>query len=105
MPVNIITSIDQPTHKIPTTYSLKQNHPNPFNPSTVISYQLPAVSHVDLSVYNLIRQKVATLVSEKKNAGYHQLEWDASGFASGMYYYRMSTDAGYVETRKLVLLK
>ena len=60
---------------------------------------------VKLTIYNLLGQKVATLVSEKQKAGHHHVEWDASGFASGVYYYRLSTDAGFVQAKKLVLLK
>ena len=90
---------------IPQNISLFQNYPNPFNPTTVISYQLSTASDVNLTIYNLVGQQVATLVAKKQDAGYHQVEWDASRFASGVYYYRLSTDEGFVQTRKLVLLK
>jgi hypothetical protein len=89
----------------PRAYYLYQNYPNPFNPTTKINYELRITNYVDLSIYNLIGQKVATLVSGKQQAGFYQVEWDASGFASGVYYYRLSTDAGFVRTRKLVLLR
>ncbi|NQT26108.1 T9SS type A sorting domain-containing protein [candidate division KSB1 bacterium] len=89
---------------IPLSYDLYQNYPNPFNPTTVISYQLSAVSEVDLSVYNLIGQKVATLVSGKQNIGLHQLEWDASGFASGVYYYRIKAGK-FIDVKKMILTK
>ena len=91
--------------KIVTEFALHQNYPNPFNPTTIIGYQLSAVSEVELSVYNLIGQKVATLVSDKQNAGSHQVEWDASGFASGIYFYQLQTDRGFVQTRKLMFIK
>jgi hypothetical protein len=86
-------------------FVLYQNYPNPFNPVTAIGYQLSAVSQVELSVYNLLGQRVATLVNEKQNAGSYQVEWDASGFSSGIYFYRMQTDAGFVQIRKLMLIK
>ena len=89
----------------PNRFALHPNYPNPFNPTTVISYQLSAVSQVELSIYNLLGQKVATLVNSRKAAGEHQVKWDASGYAGGVYYYRLNTDAGFVITRKLVLLK
>jgi photosystem II stability/assembly factor-like uncharacterized protein len=107
------TKLDH-THgqKYPYRFGLDQNHPNPFNPVTVINYQLPEASKVELSIYNLLGQKVATLVSEKQQAGQYQVQWDASGFASGMYLYRLqagspSTGSGQVfeETKKLILLK
>jgi len=87
---------------------LYQNYPNPFNPSTMINYQLPMSNNVELSVYNLLGQKVATLVSGKQKAGYHQVKWDASqldGMASGIYLYRLELDNGYSQTKKLILLK
>jgi hypothetical protein len=100
----IITAIDQTSLKIPTIYSLEQNYPNPFNPITIINYQLPMINDVELSIYNILGQKVATLVSERKQAGYHQIEWNASGFASGIYYYRI--EAGeFHDVKKMVLLK
>ena len=89
----------------PYNYYFGQNYPNPFNPSTMINYQLPKTSNVEISIYNLLGQKVATLVNKKQNAGTYQVEWDASGFASGVYLYRIMTDTGYIETKKLLLLK
>jgi len=98
---------------IPDQPALYQNYPNPFNPTTTISYslggppseQLSAFSDVELSIYNLSGQKVATLVSEKQPAGKYEVHWDASGMASGVYLYRLSTDQGFSQTRKLILLK
>jgi photosystem II stability/assembly factor-like uncharacterized protein len=98
--------VDQNTRNIyPNKFSLSQNYPNPFNPKTVISYQLPVISDVELSIFNLLGQKMATLVSKKQSAGYHQIDWDASGFASGVYYYQLHTDAGFTQTRKMILLR
>jgi hypothetical protein len=85
-------------------FYLAQNYPNPFNPITIINYQLPITSDVELSVYNPLGQKVTTLVSEKQIAGYHQVEWDASGLASGIYYYRLHA-GDFVQVRKMVLLR
>jgi hypothetical protein len=87
------------------TYSLEQNYPNPFNPRTTINYKLPVTNYVELSIYNMLGQKVAILVDKKQAAGSHSVEWDAGGFASGVYYYQLHTDAGFVQTKKLVLLK
>jgi len=86
-------------------FNLSQNYPNPFNPKTVISYHLPVVSKVELNIYNILGQKVAILVSEPQQIGNYKYEWDASGFASGVYLYRLSTSTGYVQTKKLVYLK
>jgi len=81
-----------------------QNYPNPFNSKTVISWQVGATGQVDLTVYNLLGQKVATLVSEMQPAGYHQLEWDAAHLPSGVYYYLIKAGE-YQDVKKMILLK
>ncbi len=96
---------DEAFDKLPFSYALQQNYPNPFNPTTTITYQLPIANYVELSVYNLLGQKVATLVSEKQAAGYYSVEWDAFNYASGVYVYKIETDKGFVQSRKLILLK
>ena len=90
---------------IPLKFSLSQNYPNPFNPVTNINYQLPQPGRITLSVYNILGQKVATLVSGKQQAGTYSVEWDAAGFSSGLYYYNLETDNGFSQTKKLILLK
>jgi hypothetical protein len=100
-----VTGINENDQRLPNRFAMTQNYPNPFNPTTIINYELPITNYVDLSIYNLLGQKVTTLVSEKQKAGHHQVEWDASGFASGVYYYRLSTSSGFVQTRKLVLIR
>jgi YVTN family beta-propeller protein len=89
--------------ELPTVYDLSQNYPNPFNPSTVIEYALPKEARVKLEVYNILGQRVATLVDETKSAGYYAERFDASGLASGVYVYRIQADI--VETKKLLLLR
>jgi len=102
---SIMVGLKDQQNKVPVKFSLFQNYPNPFNPITVIRYQLPAFSKVKLSIYNILGQKVQTLVSKKQPAGTYIAAWDASGFASGVYLYRLETDKNFVKTRKLVLLK
>lgn len=105
---DFVTNIDQKPKvgsSIASNFELFQNYPNPFNPVTSIEYQLPQISQVDLSIFNILGQKVATLVSEKQLAGSYKVEWDAGGFASGIYFYRLETDKGFVQSRKLILLK
>ena len=99
-----ITSINPQFTYRPATFALYQNYPNPFNPLTAIGYQLSALSDVDLSIYNLIGQKVVTLVNKRQPPGRYQVEWDASGFASGVYYYKIES-GNYVQTRKMIYLK
>jgi hypothetical protein len=102
LPPPIIDNIVEKT--VPLTFTLAQNYPNPFNPKTVISYRLPANSQVDLSIFNILGQKLVTLLSEKQVAGTHQVNWDASGFASGMYFYKLETPAN-VLVQKMLLIK
>jgi flagellar hook assembly protein FlgD len=88
---------------------LKQNYPNPFNPKTTILYTVGANGHsplqqVDLSIYNILGQKVATLVNKKQPAGSYQVQWDATGFATGVYYYKI--EAGeYLKVKKMILIR
>lgn len=94
---------------LPQTYELLQNHPNPFNPSTTIGYQLPAAGHVTVRVYTMLGQPVVTLVDREMAAGKHSVVWDGRNergefVATGVYLYRMEV-AGVVQTRKLVLAK
>ncbi len=88
----------------PLQYLLEQNYPNPFNPFTVIRYQLPVKSAVSLKVFDVLGREVATLVDGIQEAGYKSVKWDASGFPSGVYYYRLSSGE-FSENKKLLYLK
>jgi Secretion system C-terminal sorting domain len=89
---------------IPTVFALHQNYPNPFNPSTTIRYDLPSKSHVTLTVYNTLGQKVTTLVQETQEAGDHEVRFDGSNLASGVYFYRLSAGS-YLATHKMILMR
>jgi hypothetical protein len=89
---------------LPKSYSLDQNYPNPFNPSTTIRYGLPARSQVTLAVFNTLGQQVAQLVNGDMEAGYHEVQFDASGLSSGVYFYRLRAGK-FAETKGLMLLK
>jgi|WetSurSiteA1Bulk_404760.scaffolds.fasta_scaffold05387_4 hypothetical protein len=88
----------------PTVYSLDQNYPNPFNPSTKISWQLPVGCSQTLKIYDVLGNEVATLVDEYNPAGKYEVEWDASSYPSGVYFYQLKTDE-YISTKKMILLK
>ena len=95
---------EQENKSSPENYRLLQNYPNPFNPKTAISYQLSAVSDVELSIYNLLGQNVATLVSATQSAGSYNIEWDGAAFSSGVFFCRL--EAGeFVKVIKLLLVK
>ncbi|MBN1293142.1 MAG: T9SS type A sorting domain-containing protein [Candidatus Latescibacteria bacterium] len=87
-----------------TTFSLSQNHPNPFNPSTSISFDLPESGQVAIEVFSVTGQKTATLVNGHMQAGAHSVSWDGSGCSAGVYLYRISAN-GKTSARKMLLLK
>lgn len=89
---------------LPSEFELAQNYPNPFNPQTTIGFSLPTASQVELAVFNILGQKVATLIDGRMEAGRHEASFDASDQPSGIYFYRLTHQAG-TETRKMVLLK
>ncbi|MDE3058376.1 MAG: T9SS type A sorting domain-containing protein [Bacteroidota bacterium] len=90
--------------EIPTTYSLEQNFPNPFNPSTTIRYGLPEQTHVTLEIFNALGQQVAKMVEQEEPAGMHEVTFDGSKLASGVYFYTLRAGK-FIETKKLVILK
>jgi photosystem II stability/assembly factor-like uncharacterized protein len=92
------------TEILPKGFALWQNYPNPFNPSTVVRFAVPSTGEVSVTVYNLVGEAVATLVSGVKEAGIHETVWDASGVPSGVYLCRLSA-GGHSETRKLMLIR
>jgi hypothetical protein len=89
---------------IPSEFKLYQNFPNPFNPRTIISYEIPTPTPVVLKVYDLFGREVATLVDGVQDAGFKSVQWDATGMASGVYFYRLSAGR-FTQTRKLVLVR
>ncbi len=89
---------------VPTEFALSQNYPNPFNAQTAIRFSLRDDCHVTLDIFNMLGQKVATIVDENMPAGHHTAKWNVDNAASGMYLYRL-TAGNFVDTRKLVLMK
>lgn len=89
---------------LPSIFSLSQNFPNPFNPSTKINYSLPTAEFVNISVYNLLGEKVAVLVNELKEAGNYEINFNASELTSGIYLYKIEAGS-FVQTNKMTLLR
>lgn len=89
---------------VPTLFVLEQNHPNPFNPETIINYQLSEKGNVTLKVYDVLGKEVASLVKEEKAIGRYEVKFDGSRLASGVYFYQLRAGR-FVETKKFVLMK
>jgi hypothetical protein len=89
---------------VPSSYSLRQNYPNPFNPSTTISFDLPKPSNVKVTVYDIQGKELHVLLNEHRTAGIHRVQWDASGFSSGVYFYKIES-AEFNDVKKMMLVK
>lgn len=102
---SIVTAIDEISDdSLPYDYVLHHNYPNPFNPTTQISYALPQAADVQLSVFNMLGQRVATLVNERKSAGRYTVNFDASRLSSGVYFYTIQA-GNFQQTKKMLLIK
>ena len=110
----LVTEIEPEINFIPETFSLKQNYPNPFNPTTRIEFTLPVTADVELMIFNILGQQVATLINDQRSAGYHSVLWNANDsngmkLSSGIYFYKLKatgTDGNeFQEIKKMVLLK
>ncbi|MFA7360209.1 MAG: T9SS type A sorting domain-containing protein [Candidatus Kapaibacterium sp.] len=100
----IITGVTQNGNIVPAEYALSQNYPNPFNPVTKINYSLPKNGFVTLKVYNVLGVEVANLVNENKAAGNYSVDFNASEFTSGIYFYSLNVN-GFTETKRMMLIK
>jgi hypothetical protein len=88
----------------PADFTLEQNYPNPFNPTTNINFSIPKADKVELTIYNTMGQKIATLLNKKMNAGNHHVEWNAANVASGIYFYHLKY-GNASQTKKMILMK
>jgi hypothetical protein len=98
------TEVKKPLDNSPTELKLDQNFPNPFNPSTTISFTIPSRSFVSISIYDVLGRTVSVLTSEELPAGTYSRQWNASGLPSGVYFYRMQTVSSF-ETKRMLLTK
>ena len=109
--VDIPTTIEDITNVTPRIFNLSQNYPNPFNPSTKIKYSLPKTENVKIEVYNLIGQKIETLLNKSMPAGYHEVEFNGQNLSSGVYLYRIEVldparrTGAWQDVRKMLLVK
>ena len=101
---DMVTSADDLLVSRPRAIVLAQNYPNPFNPGTTIHFEIPVEEHVALKIYNMLGEEMLVVLDEVKTAGSYDVKVDASGLASGAYFYRL--DAGdHNQTRKLLLIR
>jgi hypothetical protein len=89
---------------LPSAFKLEQNYPNPFNPTTTIRYQLAEETHVTLSIYNVLGQRVRLLVNGMEQAGYKSASFDGSKIASGVYFYRIAASS-FSDVKKMALIR
>jgi len=99
-----VSDLSEDKANVPFAYSLKQNFPNPFNPSTKIKYSIPQISNVVLKIFDVLGNQVETLVSEEKPVGTYEITWYAEGLPSGVYFYQLKA-GNFIETKKMILLK
>ncbi len=102
---DIVSSLENEKAVTPRKFALLQNYPNPFNPTTTISYQLKSKSKVQLTIFDYNGREIKMLVNQHQNAGEHSVSFDASEMSSGVYFYRLKTSTGFVQAKKLVVLK
>ena len=100
----LITSVEVPETKVPKEYFLEQNYPNPFNPVTTIRFSIPNFQRVVITVYNILGQRIYTLMDEEKSAGSYEVRFNAKGISSGVYFYQLRM-GDFVETKKMVLMR
>jgi hypothetical protein len=117
-PVSEVIGIKKILNEIPDRFSLHQNYPNPFNPTTKIRFDISSLNKglqplVQLKVYDALGKEAGTIVNEQLKPGIYEVQWDASNYPSGVYFYQLSVDPsdrsqrsdGYVQTKKMILLK
>ena len=104
--LDVPTAVDDPngSSSNPKSYSLDQNYPNPFNPTTIIRYDLPKRSFVTLEVFNVLGQRVATLINSAQDPGIHEVAFNGTNLASGVYFYKLSS-GNFTKVNKMVLVK
>lgn len=102
--VQSTTSVQNISGQLPTSYVLEQNYPNPFNPNTIISFSIPKRSNVILKVYDILGNELVTLINEETDAGRYNINFNASGLPTGVYFYQL-VSSDFVETKKMMLLK
>jgi hypothetical protein len=103
--LSVIPTSNEIIADLPKEFGLSQNYPNPFNPSTTISYALPKASDVSIDVFNILDKRVASLVNQRKTAGNHSTQFQASNLSSGVYFYTLRINGKVLKSQKMLLIK
>ena len=103
--VNVITGLENQDNLLPKEFQLLQNYPNPFNPVTHIKYAVPHATRIRIEIYNVLGQRVKTLVDQEQAPGYYTVDFNASNLASGFYIYRLQASSGFNAVKKLIITK
>ncbi len=96
-----LTDVAYDGGEVPGAFTLSQNYPSPFNPTTVVRFQLPVVSDVRLAVFDVLGREVSVLVNGRMNAGVHEVKFDRANLASGLYFYRLQEDVPNIVSNQL----
>ena len=100
----MVIGINNNNNQLPSSYLLAQNYPNPFNPVTKIKFDIPKTGFVSLTVFDNLGREISALINENLNPGTYEADWDASNYASGVYFYRLEAGS-FIETKKMLLVK
>ncbi len=100
----MITSVAPVSSTVPEQFRVSQNYPNPFNPATTVRVDMPQAGQLKLMVYDILGKEVQTLVNENLQSGSYDVKWNATNFASGVYYYTATT-GNVVVTKKMILMR
>ena len=101
---NLVLGITNFNSNVPEKYSLSQNYPNPFNPATKINFGLTKAGYTSLKIYDALGKEVSDIINGNLQAGSYEVEWNASAFTSGVYFYKIQSE-GFVETKRMMLIK
>jgi hypothetical protein len=103
-PPCVIVGIKEAGSNLPTVFKLYDNYPNPFNPVTTIKYDIPKATHVKLTIFDMLGREVKVLFDGQRSPGYYEIQWDATNFASGAYFYKLESEY-FTDIKKMILIK
>jgi len=103
-PPCVIVGAKEEGFNLPTVFKLYDNYPNPFNPVTTIKYDVPKATHVKITIFDMMGREVKVLFNDRSSPGYYEIQWDATNFASGTYFYKLESNY-FTDVKKMILIK